>query len=125
MSALANAATINDQEWGYLVYGVSYDPVSVVGTHFDPHKKVKGTEDINNWLATQLDPHINITFIEGHYQGKAKVVIAKIEQSLVYPTKFKNKVFIRVGQSKKSLEDHPEKQKVLWTKLSLNDFESQ
>lgn len=125
VSALANSAIINDQEWGYLVFGVSDESTEVVGTNFNPAAKVSGNQDIHNWLATQLEPHINIAFIEGLYQDKKHIVIIKIEQSLVYPTRFKGKVYVRIGQVKKPIDDHPEKQKELWRKLSLKDFESQ
>lgn len=125
ISALANSATINDQEWGYLVFGISDKPVEVVGTNFDPAAKVSGNQDINNWIATQLEPHINVTFVEGQYEGKKHMVVVKVEQSLVYPTKFKNTVYVRLGQVKKPIDKHPEKQKELWRKLSLKDFESQ
>lgn len=73
ISALANSATINDQEWGYLIFGVSDEPVEVVGTNLQPSAKVSGNQDINNWLATQLDPHINVTFIEGLTMAKNKL----------------------------------------------------
>lgn len=125
VSALANAAVINDQEWGYLVYGVQDDPVEVVGTSFDQHATVKGNQDIKNWLSYQIDPGVNIDFIEGNYEGKHKVIVLKIEQSIGFPTKFKGKAFIRVGQVKKELDKVPEKQRSLWNKLSQKDFESQ
>lgn len=125
VSALANAAVVHDQEWGYLVYGVQDKPVEVVGTTFDPGAIIKENQDMKNWLSYLIDPGVNIDFIEGDYEGKHKVVVLKIEQSLGFPTKFKGKAFIRVGQVKKPLDSAPEKQKTLWNKLNQKDFESQ
>lgn len=125
VSALANSAVIHDQEWGYLVYGVKDKPVEVVGTNFDPYKNIKTNQDLKNWLSYSLAPGTNIELIQGDFESKSKVVVIKIEQSLVYPTKFKNIAYVRVGQVKKPLDSAPEKQKVLWNKLNLKDFESQ
>lgn len=125
ISALANSAVIYDQEWGYLVYGVSDNPVEVVGTKFNANDKVKGNQDLSNWLSTLVDPGVNIQFIEGSFEGKNRVVVIKIEQSVGYPTKFKGCAYVRVGQVKKPLDKAQEKQKLLWNKLTLKDFESQ
>jgi ATP-dependent DNA helicase RecG len=125
VSSLANAAVLHDQEWGYLVYGIQDDPVEVVGTNFNPHDKVKENQDLKNWLSYLLEPGINIDVIEGNFEGKDKVVVIKVEQSLGYPTKFKGTAYVRVGQVKKPIDSAPEKQKALWDKLNQKDFESQ
>ena len=125
ISALANAATIHDQEWGYLVYGISNEGLEVVGTKFDINKKVKNNQDIRNWLSTLLDPCVNIEFKDGFYRNGKKIVVLKVEQSINYPTKFKGQAYVRVGENKKPIDKAPEKQKVLWSKLNLKDFESQ
>lgn len=122
ISAISNSASLLNKKEGYIVYGIENNTHKVVGTTFDPTTfKIKGQE-LKNYLETQIDPPCNFEFIKGEIDG-FHVVVAIIEASISYPTKFKKVPYIRVGSYTKKLQDHPQKEKRLWTKLNSKSFE--
>lgn len=122
-SALSNAALLHDKTHGYLVFGVSDADLSVLGTAFKPNEEKVGNQELENWIATQLDPRIDFIFLEFKYEDKP-VVILKIDAARPRPVAFRGKELIRVGTYKKSLKGHPEKERKLWEKISATSFES-
>jgi len=122
-SALSNSASLHDKTHGYLIFGVSDPALKVLGTTFKPSQAKVGNEELENWIATQLDPRIDFLFIEFEYENKP-VVILRIDAARARPVAFRGKEFIRVGTYKKPLKDHPEKERKLWEKISATSFES-
>lgn len=59
ISALANAAALNNQPFGYLFWGVEDRTGQLVGTNFDPSTAKKGNEPLENWLLRLLEPKIH------------------------------------------------------------------
>ena len=56
LSALSNAAALQGQANGYVVWGVKDTSREVVGTNFQPGKSKVGNEDLVNWLIRLLSP---------------------------------------------------------------------
>lgn len=50
IAALANSAALNEQPYGYLLWGVEDGSGVLVGTSFDPHSAKKSNEPLKNWL---------------------------------------------------------------------------
>lgn len=122
LSALSNGAALCDQSHGYLIYGIS-DDARVVGTKFDPKKaKGKGAEDLEPWLARNLEPRIDFRIIEHSYKGQ-KVVVLKVNSARVSPSRFIKQAYVRIGSHKKNIADYPEKEKALWRAISQLKFE--
>ncbi|MBZ9558605.1 MULTISPECIES: ATP-binding protein [unclassified Modicisalibacter] len=111
-SALANAARVEGQDCGYMLWGIDDATHAVVGTRFQPDgQRVKGQE-LQLWLANQLQPSIAFTFrVIDHPEGR--VVMLEIPAATTAPIAFKNIAYIRVGSTTPKLADYPERYKQL------------
>ncbi|MFA5002929.1 MAG: RNA-binding domain-containing protein [Methanolinea sp.] len=116
LSALANSACILGKNVGYLVFGIDDTTHEVVGTRFDPiTAKGKGNQDLSLWLSLGLQPNVGFEFeIVEHPEGR--VVIFKVNAAWDRPVRFYGTAYIRVGASKTKLSNHPEKERVIWTR---------
>ena len=124
ISALSNSATLHDQYYGYLVWGVKDGTQSVVGTTFKPRDQKVGNQELENWLVTQLKPRINFKINEFTIDGK-NIVLFEIPRALNIPISFKGIEYIRVGSYKQKLKDFSEKERKLWSIFSREPFEKQ
>jgi ATP-dependent DNA helicase RecG len=122
LSALSNSAALHGKEAAFLVWGVEDASHKLVGTTFRPRSEKKGKEELEGWLARQLDPSINFKIYEFVAQGKP-VVIFEIPPATHTPVRFADTGFIRVGTYRKKLRDFPEKERELWALLSRVPFE--
>ena len=122
ISALSNSACLHGREAAYLVFGIEDESHVVKGTSFKPDKKIKGNQELENWLATQLTPRIDFEIIPFIYQEQP-IVLFKIDPTYNAPVSFRGEEYIRVGSYKKKLADHPEKARKIWTKTKEQLFE--
>ena len=122
ISAISNAARLHQRERGYILWGIKDGSRSVLGTAFLPRKKKIGNQELENWLATQLEPRIDFTIHELELDGKPMVLFS-IQPCSDRPVGFKGVEHIRVGSYTKKLKDHPEKERALWIKGSQLAFE--
>ena len=67
VSALANGAAYMGQSRGFMAWGIDDDTHHIVGTSFNPKEKKIGNQEIENWIATQLNPRIDFSFSEIKY----------------------------------------------------------
>jgi predicted HTH transcriptional regulator len=124
LSALSNSACYHNEKHGYLVFGVEDITRNLVGTTFFPSQTKKGNQEIENWLATQLNPRID--FIVYEFNSDAKhFVIFKIDATRTTPVSFRGVPFIRIGTYKKRLDDHPERESKIWNKANIIVFEKE
>lgn len=121
ISALSNSACYHKQPFGYLAFGVENESHRMVGTEFNSYQKVNGQE-LENWLATQLNPRIDFNIIQFEYL-EMKFVIFKIQATKSQPVDFRNHGFIRIGSYKKKIKDHPEREREIWNKVNDIPFE--
>jgi ATP-dependent DNA helicase RecG len=124
LSALANSASLHDKPKGYLVFGIEDSKHEIVGTGFDPWMERVGSQELENWLATQLEPGIDFSFDE-LMMGGQRVVIVTVDPAFNTPVKFRGVEYIRVGSYKKKLSDHPEKARKIWSKGRESAYESE
>lgn len=124
ISALSNSACIHDKEFAYIVFGIDDRTHRIVGTLFSSNQKGKGNEDLIPWIARLLEPRINFNFYEFEVDGE-NVVIVKIKATQNTPVKFKGIPYVRIGSSKKKLDDYPEKERSIWTKSPAKSFEQE
>ncbi|GHT25825.1 hypothetical protein FACS189430_12450 [Bacteroidia bacterium] len=68
ISALSNTARIHNQTLGYLVFGIENETHQVLGTDFKAKSHKKGNEELENWLASRLNPRIDFTIEEFDYE---------------------------------------------------------
>jgi ATP-dependent DNA helicase RecG len=123
MSALANASALHKRDRAFIVWGINDDTHAFVGTTFRPSRDKVGNEDLENWLATLLTPHIQFWIYEFESDGK-NAVIFEIEPAMHQPIAFKGVEYIRVGKCTKKLRSHPEKERSLWRIFSRESFEA-
>lgn len=121
ISALSNSACLENKEFGYLVYGIEDKTHKIAGTDFKPKAKKIGNQELENWLATQLEPKIDFKIFE-HKVNEKSIVLFQIDAALNTPVSWKGEAYIRVGSYKKKLKDHPEKARKIWQKAESYDW---
>lgn len=106
-SALSNAARLEGQDCGYILWGIEDGSHDVVGTSFDPNNHKVGNQDFQFWLAQHLQPSIPLNFRPvDHPDGR--VVILEIPAATSAPVAYDNVAYIRIGSATPKLVDHPE-----------------
>lgn len=117
LSALSNSASLANQKYGYLVWGIDDNTHEVIGTSFKPHlTKGKGNEDLEPWLARQLSSYVHFKIDEYDYDGKP-VVLFRVDATVNRPVRFNGHEYIRVGSALKSLADYPERAHRIWNRI--------
>lgn len=114
ISALANGAAIQNQDYGYMVFGVEDKTHIIKGTSFKPKQHKKGNEDLEHWLAQRLDPRIDFRIYEFAYDIARKIAIFVIPAAQNQPVDFIHISYIRVGSITRKLSEFPEKEAKIW-----------
>lgn len=122
LSALSNGACLNNQHYGFLIYGVENETHQAIGTDFKPSKKKKGNEEIEHWIAQRLNPKIDFRFFEIIYHG-FDITIFQIDAATSQPVDFTNEAYVRVGSITRKLREFPEKERKIWRKFNQTPFE--
>jgi ATP-dependent DNA helicase RecG len=116
LSALSNSAAIHGRPKGYLVFGIKNLSHDIVGTDFDPQRvKGKGNQPLLIWLTVGLSPNVGFEHFVFREDGR-RIVLFTVNPALDRPVKFYGKAFVRVGSSKTSLAEHPEKERLIWSR---------
>ena len=124
ISALSNSARLYDKEHAYLIFGVEDLRHEIKGTAFNPKSAKIGNEELENWLATQLEPRIDFV-IHNILCDEKMIVLFVIDPTNNKPLSFRGVQYIRVGSYTKKLSDHTEKERKLWKKCSGIKFEQE
>ncbi len=122
ISALANAAALNDEVHAYLIWGVKNRSHEIVGTRFRPANAKMGNEPLESWLLRLLNPKIQFRFDTVKIDGRL-VVILEIDCASHYPVRFRGKEYIRIGEVKKPLIEAPDRERALWRIFDQTPFE--
>ncbi len=122
LSALSNSACYHSQKYGYLVFGIEDSTHQLVGTTFHPSVEKKGNQELENWLATQLNPRIDFNIFEWDNNG-LHFAIFRVEATRNTPVSFRGEPFIRIGSYKKPLDEHPERERKIWNRETNYSFE--
>ncbi len=127
LSALSNAAALERQPFGYVVWGIEDGTRNIVGTSFKPRsQKGVGNEDLEPWLNKLLAPKVNFRIFEFEANGQP-VVMFEVQAANSAPVAFGGRRYVRVGSHKKPLAEHPERERQLWLLLSgpIQDWSAQ
>ena len=114
ISALSNAACIHKQSSGYLVFGIENETHIVVGTDFKAKSHKKEKEELENWLATRLNPRIDFSIHELDYESGKHISLFIIPAAQNRPVTFLHQAYIRVGSYTRRLIDFEEKERKIW-----------
>ncbi len=117
ISALSNGATLDNEDFGYLFFGVDDASLEIVGTTFNPSdRKVSFKLDKSNKIPNQyleiglrqyIAPRINFEIVPFMTPNGNKVVMFKIPAAKEEPTYFMGKAYIRVDSCKTDLKNYP------------------
>lgn len=122
LSALSNSATLEEQEHGYLIWGVRDSDHEIVGTGVDPAVAKHGNEDLYAWLLRGLSPQVHFRFEELLIDGQ-RVVLLQVERATHEPVKFNGAAWIRIGSYKKRLDQNPDYARRLWQAFETTPYE--
>ncbi|MFN8347398.1 MAG: putative DNA binding domain-containing protein [Spirosomataceae bacterium] len=114
ISAMSNGATIANKPFGYLVWGVEDETLTVKGTNFTfENAKQGGNQDLEFFIRNYLYPKINFEIFEFDYVEK-HIVLLRIPSAKGEPTHFQKKAFIRIGSNKTDLRNHPNYVRIIY-----------
>lgn len=122
ISALSNGACLQNEPYGFLVFGINDTSLHPEGTSFKASIHKVGNEELEHWLLQRLSPRIEIAIHETIYNEKP-ITLFQIQAAHSQPTCFSQHDYIRVGSITRSLKDFPEKEKKVWTKGPKQIFE--
>lgn len=122
LSALSNSASLVNQPFGYLVFGIEDHSHAVLGTSFHAKRHKKGNEELEMWLLNRLNPRIDIECFEFDYDGK-HISMYRIPAATDRPVTFLHTAYIRVGSLTKPLIGYPDKEGKLWKKNGMRSLD--
>jgi predicted HTH transcriptional regulator len=123
LSALSNSAVLHNQQRAWLVWGIRDSDHLVIGTTFKPRQTKVGNQDLEGWLSTKLFPRLDFRIHELEYHPGIPVVMFEVIPCWHTPVRFGDSEFIRIGSTKRSLKDYPEKERELWLLFHRTPFE--
>jgi ATP-dependent DNA helicase RecG len=113
LSAVANAACLNHEPYGYVVYGIRNDTLEIIGSHVDLDQEKVGGQALVLWIAKLLAPDPGIQHYVSSYQGR-RVVLIRVRAAMGQPVTFQGNACIRIGSSTTNLRDHPQLERSIW-----------
>ena len=119
ISALSNSATLMGIAKAYLIYGVQDKTLEMSGTKFYPKEAKKGNVELESWLHQLLNKNVEFKIHEIECEG-LHFAVFEIDAAKNNPISFSGKEYIRIGTSKRNLKDYPEKERILWSRLSIS-----
>ena len=122
ISALANAATLNEKKYAYMLWGIEDDTHEIVGTDYNLQNLKKGNQELENWLRGLLSDNADFDFKTIEIENK-NVGILIIYNAVSFPVKFEKIEYIRIGSYTKKLKDYPTVESQLWDKIKNIRFE--
>ncbi|MEI6857134.1 RNA-binding domain-containing protein [Psychrilyobacter sp.] len=122
ISALSNSSILEDKEYAYMIFGIKDDTWEILGTKVNLYSEKVGNQELKLWLSTQLSPSIEFDFFNFILEEKT-IFIIKIKSIDHTPVQFKKEKYIRIGSNNKKLKEFPEKERLIWEKLSKFKFE--
>jgi ATP-dependent DNA helicase RecG len=113
ISAISNAACINNQSFGYLVFGINDTSHQIEGTTFKFKNRKEGNQELELWVRHLLHPSVKFQFFECQH-GKHYLEIFKIPAAVGEPTHFKKIPYIRFDSSVTDLRNFPHHIKAIY-----------
>ena len=124
ISALANGACLDHEDFAYLYFGVEDETLIVRGTTFDVSKvKAKGNQALELYLRQYITPCIPFEFEEFCYDGGFRVVRLRIPAAAGEPVSFFGKPYIRVDSHTTELTRYTDWMRQIY--MSQTDWSAQ
>ena len=116
ISAVSNAARLEDRDFGYVVWGVRDAGHAVAGTRFEPSSTKHRGQPLEFRLSQMLRPDVAFFFRPVRHPD-GRLVLLEVPAATTAPVEFDRTAYIRIGSATPRLADHPERQRALWGKL--------
>lgn len=113
ISSLSNGAFLQNEPFGYLIFGINDKNLLIEGTSFKPLLHKIGNEELEHWLLQRVSPRVELQILETTYHEK-QLAIFQIKAATGQPTCFSHQDYIRVGSITRPLKDFPEKERKIW-----------
>lgn len=117
ISALSNAAALDGEPFGYMVWGIEDETRRVLGTRFKPASTKERGQILDLWLHQFLRPKLDFRFEAFDYQGQS-VVVLRVPAATAQPVSFHEVEYIRIHSAKVKLSGHADKEARLWARLN-------
>jgi len=124
ISALSNSATLNNEDYSYLYFGVDDDTLEIKGTTLDASsitvsnkENVKSKQPLELFLRQHVTPKINFSIHEIRANNGKRVVVFEIPAAKREPTNFMNTPYVRVDSSVTELRPYIE-----WIRQIYNSY---
>jgi predicted HTH transcriptional regulator len=97
-----------------LIFGIENETHQVLGTNFKVKNHKKGNEELENWLASRLNPRIDFAIHEFDYEEGKPISLFIVPAAKNRPVLFLHQAYIRVGSITRKLIDFEEKERKIW-----------
>lgn len=122
ISALSNAARIDQQDFAYILWGIEDGTKNIVGTSFNPETKTVGNQVFIMWLTVMLQPRLALSFRKvNHSQGN--LVLLEIPAAISTPVEFNRTAYVRISSGTPRLSEYSEHFQKLITNLRPYNWE--
>jgi len=122
ISAISNAARIDDKECGFIVWGINDNTHDVTGTTFQPTSKKVGNEPYEFWLNKRFQPNIALQFRSvAHPDGN--LILLEIPAPTAAPIAFNGIAYDRIGSATPALMDNQKRYQLLIRKIQPYSWE--
>ncbi|MGY6649354.1 ATP-binding protein [Wenyingzhuangia sp. IMCC45574] len=115
-SSISNSTRIEQQDFGYVIWGIEDKTKKIIGTNFDPDNKKYNNQVFLMWLSQMLTPKIAIKFKKVKHP-KGNLVLLEIPATHSTPVEFNKIAYLRIGSATPRLSDYPEHYQLLINSL--------
>ena len=109
ISALSNGACLDNEEFGYLYFGVEDETLVLLGTTFDASRiKARGNQNLEIFLRQYVTPKIDFKIEEFYDESEKRFVVLTVPAAKGEPTCFMGIPYVRVDSSVTDLRPYTE-----------------
>ena len=109
ISALSNGACLDNEEFGYLYFGVEDETLVLLGTTFDASRiKARGNQNLEIFLRQYVTPKIDFKIEEFYDESEKRFVVFTVPAAKGEPTCFMGIPYVRVDSSVTDLRPYTE-----------------
>ena len=119
ISALSNGACLQQEQFGYLVFGVEDETHNIIGTTFKPKIRKEKGQELEHWLITRINPKIDVEIYDFAYDDIRRIAVYVIPAAKNQPIDFLHNAYIRIGSYTKKLAEFPDKEAKIWRKTTV------
>jgi len=113
-SGLSNAACVENQSFGYLLFGIDDTTHTPTGTNFKFKTAKEGNEDLELWVRRNLSPSVRFEHFICQYNEDTRLEIFRIPAAKSEPVSFKSTPYIRINTSLTELKKFPDLARLIY-----------